>query len=305
MTLVAAGAAFVDRTGAVLAADRGFLARLGGEDGDPGVALRAYAESNPELRALLAGDGPGVASLRGPDGPVEVERVPAKGGALLLVREAGEDDRGEHALRSLVLGRILAGVAHDIKNPLNAMSLQLALLGDKLEGAAEVSRAAATHLAALREQIARVNEVLRRLAEVTDPTSPLGYTDLGTLVADVGHLFGYEARRRRVELVVDAHPGAVRTPSDPARVGRLVLGLCGGALALTPEGGRLVARAEAREREAALVVEHTRGDPASALGYDTEVLAAGASALGGTFGREPGEQRMERLVLTFPRNGRS
>jgi signal transduction histidine kinase len=304
MPLVAAGAAFVDRTGAILAADRGFLARLGGGDADPGVALRAYAASNPELRALLAGDGPGVASLRGPDGPVEVERVPASGGALLVVR-AAEDDRGEHALRSQVLGRIVAGVAHDIKNPLNAMSLQLALLGEKLEGAGDASQAAAVHLAALREQIARVNEVVRRLAEVTDPTSPLGYLDVGVLVSDVGHLFGYEARRRRVELAIDAHAGAVRTPADPARVGRLVVVMCGEALALTPEGGRLVARAEAREREAAVVVEHTEGDPAGGPGYDTEVLAAGAAALGGTFERAADGQRTERLVLTFPRNERT
>jgi hypothetical protein len=97
----------------------------------------------------------------------------------------------------------------------------------------------------------------------------------------------------------------VKTGSDPARVGRLVVALCGRALALTPDGGRLVLRAETRAREAAVVAEHTRGDPADALGYETEVLAAGAVALGGSFERAPGEHRTERLVLTLPRNERS
>jgi signal transduction histidine kinase len=304
MTLVAAGAAFVDRSGAVLAADRGFLARLGAADGDVDAALRAHAASSPELRALLEGDGPGVVSVPGPDGPVQVERVPASGGALLVVRDPQGDDRPEHALRSQVIGRVVAGVAHDIKNPLNAMSLQLALLGDKLEAAGAASDAAVVHLGALRDQIARVNEVLRRLSEATEPAAPLGYVDLGALLTDVAHLFGYEARRRRIDLAVDAHAGSVRTRRDASRVARLVVGLCGRALALTPDGGRLSGRAEVRGAEAAILLEHGIGDPADDLGYDTEVLAAGAAALGGRFERTRLGEKTERLVLLVPRNDR-
>jgi signal transduction histidine kinase len=303
MPVLAAGAAFVDGSGAVVAADRGFLATLGVAAGDPGAVLRARAEASPELRALLAGDGPAVASLDGPDGPLELERVPAEGGALLVVRDPRAGDRVEHALRSQVLGRLVAGVAHDIKNPLNAMSLQLALLGDKLDGVA-ANQAAAGHLGALRDQIGRVNEVLRRLVDVTDPAAPLGYTDVGALLGDVATLFAYDARRRRIELSLDAHPGAVRTRCDPARVGRLVLVLYGRAMGLTPDGGRFAARAEVREAEAAVVIEHTAGDPDGDLGYDTEVLASGAAALGGRLERTMGEQRIERLILTMPRNDR-
>jgi signal transduction histidine kinase len=304
MTLVAAGAAFVDRSGAVLAADRGFLSRLGAADGDVDAALRAHAASSPELRALLDGDGPGVASVPGPEGPVQVERVPSSGGWLLVVRDPHGDDRPEHALRSQVIGRVVAGVAHDIKNPLNAMSLQLALLGDKLEGAGAASEAAAVHLAALRDQIGRVNEVVRRLSEATEPTAPLGYVDVGALLFDVTTLFGYEARRRRIEVVVEAHPGAARTGSEPGRLARLVVGLCGKAISLTPDGGRVAGRAEARGPEVAVVVDHGIGDPGDDLGYDGEVLAAGAAALGGRFERTRVEERTERLALLVPRYDR-
>jgi len=306
MPVHAAGAAFVDPSGAVLAADRGFLVTFrvaAGGAGGAGAPLRLRDDASPELRALVAGDGPAGATVPGPNRPVEVERVPAAGGALLIVRDPHAGDRTEHALRSQVLGRLVAGVAHDIKNPLNAMSLQIALLGDKLEGVADASQAASGHLVSLRDQIGRVNEVLRKLVDVTDPSAPLGYTDLGALLADVACLFAYEARRRRVDLSTDAHPGTVRTRCDPARVGRLVLGLYGRALALTPDGGRLAARAEGREGEATVVIEHAAGDPDGDLGYDTDVLVAGAEALGGRFERTRNE-RTERLTLTVPRNER-
>jgi signal transduction histidine kinase len=303
MPFLAAGAAFVDRSGTVLAADRGFLVPLGIPAADAAAELRARAETSPELRALLAGDGPGVARVAGVDGPLEVERIPASGGALLVLRDPRAADRDEHALRSQLFGRVVAGVAHDIKNPLNAMSLQLALLGEKLEGAGGLSQAASGHLAALREQIARVNEVLRRLVDVTDPAAQLGYTDLAGLVADVACLFGYEARRRRIEVVaLDSHAGPVRTRCEPARLGRLVFAIYGRALATTPDGGRLAARAESRGAEVAVAVEHTTGDPEWDLRYDTELLAAGAEALGGRFERTGGERRMERLVLVVPGN---
>ena len=46
-------------------------------------------------------------------------------------------------MRSQGLTRLAAGLAHDIKNPLNAMALQLALLADKLSIRREASSAAA------------------------------------------------------------------------------------------------------------------------------------------------------------------
>src|SRR6266542_6943859 len=304
MTPRAAGAAFVDRSGAVVVVDPGFRAWLGAAGGDPASALRDRVDASPELQALLAGNGPAVASVAGDGEPVELERFSTAAGALLVLRLSRGDDAMEHGLRSQVLGRLVAGVAHDIKNPLNAMSLQLALLGDKLEGAGDASRAAAGHLSALRDQIGRVNEVLRRLVDVTDPAAPLGYTDLGVLLADVSSLFAYEARRRGIELPLVAHPRAVRTRCDPSRVGRLVLGLFGRALALTPDGGSFVARAEVQDGDAAVVVAHAAGDPGADLGYEAVVLAAGAESLGGRFERSQGAHGTERLTLAVPGNDR-
>jgi signal transduction histidine kinase len=203
-------------------------------------------------------------------------------------------------MRSHGLARLVGGVAHDIKNPLNAMALQIALLGEKLATSPDSSATAAAHLGAIRDQIARVNDVLRRFLDVAEPGASFGYTDLGALLADLASLFGHEGRRRRIALSVDAQPGGARTSCDPARVGRLVLGLFARALSETPDGGRLAARVEVRGSVAAVAVEHTAGDPDPGLEYYSLVADAAARALGGRFALDR-RDGVVSLSLALPR----
>lgn len=300
MRTYAAGAAYIDRTGAVVAADPGFLAALGLPASDPTGALRARSEESPLLRTLLGGGGLDVVRLDLGEGEIEVRRQPSAAGALLLVRTPGLQEQLEHGQRSAALSRVVAGVAHDIKNPLNAMALQLAILTEKLSGQAEAAAASGPHLGALRDQIGRVNEVLRRFLEATDPSAPLGYTDLGALLADVAALLAHEARRRRVQLVAEAPRGVARAAGDPARVGRLLLVLLAGAMAATPDGGRLEASVEAEGGGVVLRVAHAVGDGEHETGYDPEVNAAAASALGGIL-TEQREEGVLRVALRLPR----
>ncbi len=297
MLSYATGAAFIDRTGAVVAADPGFLAALGLPAHDPTGALRTLAEGSPILRALLGGDGPDHVRLPSGAGELLLTRHAAEGGSLLLVRTSGLQERLEHGLRSAALSRLVSGVAHDIKNPLNAMSLQLALLSEKLspDGAAGVP-----HLSALREQIGRVNEVVRRFMDVTDPGAPLGYTELGALVCDAGALFGHEARRRRVQLVIQPPRGVVRTAGDPARIGSLVLVLLAGAMAATPDGGRVEAAVEAEDGQAVLRLAHAVGDGERESGYDRGVVEIAALSLGATL-TDREEEGVEHVLLRLPR----
>jgi signal transduction histidine kinase len=299
---LAAGAAFLDGSGAVLAADGGFRALLGLPDGDAARALQARAETDPALRAFVSGDGPATIAVSGVDGiAVELERVADGGRTLLVARAAALGLALEHAMRSVALGRVAAGVVHDIKNPLNAMSLQIALLGEKLAAVPDAAGAAGGHLSALRDQVNRVNEILRRFLDVADPTPPLGYTDLGALLADTAVLLGHEGRHRRVELAVDAPAGAVRTSCDPARVGRLVLGLFARALAETPDGGRLAARASADGAKVTIGFEHAVGARDPELRYYSEAAAAGARQLGGALAEERVDG-VARITLALPRN---
>jgi hypothetical protein len=96
----------------------------------------------------------------------------------------------------------------------------------------------------------------------------------------------------------------VRSRCEPGRVGRLVLALLSRALAETPEGGRLTARAETDGVSAVIRIEHVAGDPDPETGYYTEVAGAAAEALGGELAVS-GSEGIERLTLRLPRNDRA
>jgi signal transduction histidine kinase len=224
----------------------------------------------------------------------------SEGGASPPVTEA---ERLEHALQSLALPWLASGLAHDVKNPLNAMALHLAVLADKLEEAGDaVAAIGAVHLASLREQIGRIDDAVRRFAESADPSPRAEPTDVSRVVADLCRLLAHEARRRRVELRCEAGPEAVRSRCHPARLGRLLLGLFRRALAETPPGGRLVVCSAAEGPDATVRFEGVAGPEAPDLAFVTDIVAASAAAMGGRLAVHAGADGT-RYVLALPRSG--
>jgi hypothetical protein len=104
--------------------------------------------------------------------------------------------------------------------------------------------------------------------------------------------------------VVQPARGGVRSGGDPGRVGSLVLVLLAGAMAATPDGGRVEAEVEAEDRHAVLRLAHAVGDGERETGYDWEVSAAAAAALGGALEAER-EEGVCRIVLRLPRSERA
>lgn len=211
-------------------------------------------------------------------------------------------DRLEHALPSLALPWLASGLAQDVKNPLNAMALHVAVLADKL---AEVGEAAAAlgagHLASLRDQIGRIDEAVRRFVESADPPPRVEPTDVSSVVADLCRLLAHEARRRRVDLRCEAGPEPVRSRCDPARLVRLLLGLFRRALSETPAGGRLVVRSAVEGAEATVRFEGDAGPEVPDLAFVTDVVAAAAAAMGGQLALQAGADGA-RYVLSLPRS---
>ncbi len=297
----ARGAAVVDHQGLLVTADPGFSASLGlGATPAPG-ALREAAAAAPALAAVLAGPARAVADLDGPLGPVQVERWPTSDGALLVVRGRRDGERLELSVSSEGMAVVAGGLAHEVKNVLNAMTLQVALAQEKL-GEGEAAQAAGGHLATLQDQVAKVNELMRRFRDAAAPSTSydLEGVDLGAALSDAASLFGPHFRRQGIACEVSALPGAAMAAVRPARAVRLLLGVFGRAALATPGGGRIAARAAGVPGAVVLTVEHTTGAAEADLRYDHAVAAEVARALGGSLelAREGGQ---ERVTVRLPR----
>ena len=107
-------------------------------------------------------------------------------GALLTMRDAESvrriEDEIEMSRRLSASGRITRGVAHEVKNPINAIVLHLQLLQGKLR---EVDPATRRHMDIIGSEIHRLDRVVQILVDFTRPRDlHLEETDLRRLLED-------------------------------------------------------------------------------------------------------------------------
>jgi signal transduction histidine kinase len=275
--------------------------------------------ANPAMRTLLPGATAGAMlsglvpadhpvrrlleqtlASRQARGPVSAEFAPAHGdrlvmsypvanpdgglvGIMLICRNAEYLSRVESTLRYshklAALGRLSAGVAHEVKNPLNAMMIHLELLRQQFEtprvavaagGArtigiesAPVERhvdatRAREHVEVIAGEIRRLDEVVQGFLKFTRPEDlKLQPVQLGALLDEVIPILQPEARRSRVDLQVDVG-SAPDVNGDPAMLRQAFLNLGLNACQAMPNGGTLSIRGEtARGRRAAVVFSDT------------------------------------------------
>lgn len=119
------------------------------------------------------------------------------------------------AERRAELGEVATGLAHEIRNPLNAMSLNLELLEEQLErGTSAVS--AAELASATRVETGRLARLLADFLAYARP-SPLVTVpaDLNEPASEAVSFLGPEAKMRRIALEFRPRDGARRRSSTP------------------------------------------------------------------------------------------
>lgn len=101
---------------------------------------------------------------------------------------------------------LVDGLLHDARNPLNALAINLEVLTDKLRRSDGLG-GADRNLRAMREQIFRVDTILRRFADFLAPRrSGAGEAKLSELVEAALEVAGHEARKKRLRLIARVEP---------------------------------------------------------------------------------------------------
>ncbi len=168
------------------------------------------------------------------------------------------------------LGRLSAGVAHEVKNPLNAMMIHLELLRQKIgarppassRGVSGVAVAeaddAAQHVDVIATEIKRLDEVMQGFLKFSRPEDlKLQPVQLAALFDEVVPIVRPEAERAGVSLVVECGD-MPDVNGDPAMLRQAFLNLALNAVQAMPNGGTLrIACSKARDRRVAVRVTDT------------------------------------------------
>ncbi len=141
--------------------------------------------------------------------------------------------------RLATVGRMSAQVAHEIRNPLNALSLNAEMLGDEVAGLPQPSRDEAMELLgqlqAEIERLGQVTDTYLSLARMPRPERVEG--DLGDLLRRVLEFVADELAQAGVEADLDLAPGLPPIPMDEDQLRQALLNLLRNAVEAQPDGG--------------------------------------------------------------------
>jgi signal transduction histidine kinase len=176
-------------------------------------------------------------------------------GALLIMRDPESvrriGDEIEMSRRLSASGRLTRGVAHEVKNPINAIVLHLQLLRNKL---AEQEPDTRRHMDIIDSEIRRLDRVVQTLVDFTRPRDlHLEEVDLRRLMEEVAQLAAPDAEQHGV--TIERHMTEEKLPIkvDVDLMKQAILNVVLNGVQAMPQGGLL--NISARRENNAVVAE--------------------------------------------------
>ncbi|MFH1061085.1 MAG: cache domain-containing protein [Pseudomonadota bacterium] len=227
-----------------------FVALLG--DLPPEFTFADFRDAPPEDLARLAGLD--VAAVAAQGGRVEFElryfpygRMPSGQGlrwafcranlidfqgspALLVIwLDITKAKELEHLLgiqdKMASLGRVAAGLAHEIRNPLSGINLYLSALADLIDQPGRAADAQRV-LANIKNASAKIEAVIKRVLDFSKPSTPrMGWMNVGQVVEEALELSAVTLRKAGISLERDLAPNLPLCYADRQLIGQVLLNL--------------------------------------------------------------------------------
>jgi signal transduction histidine kinase len=163
-------------------------------------------------------------------------------GALMTLRDAESvrkiEDEIETSRRLSASGRLTRGVAHEVKNPINAIVLHLQLLQTKLQ---QIDPDTRRHMDIIDNEIHRLDRVVQILVDFTRPRDlHLENVDLRRMVDEVVMLATPDAAQHGIAIQseIPESPLPVRVDTDFMK--QAIFNVVLNGLQAMPEGGKLM-----------------------------------------------------------------
>jgi signal transduction histidine kinase len=158
----------------------------------------------------------------------------------------------ELSRRLAAIGRLTAGVGHEVKNPINAIVVHLELLRNKLDGS---DQRALRHLEIIQSEIQRLDRVVQTLVDFSRPVElQLQEQDLRSVVSSVLQLASAELETRSVQVLSLLPQSPVMAHIDSDLMKQALLNVVLNGAQAMADGGVLEVRLGADARMASLTI---------------------------------------------------
>ena len=159
--------------------------------------------------------------------------------------------------RLSVLTLLAAGVAHELGNPLNSLTIHLQLLDRKLKARdprlhAELSPFVET----ARGELERLDFIIEQFLQAVRPTQPRTETaDLNALLREAAQFLAHELKERNHEIALELHSRLPAMAVDTGQMKQAIYNVLRNASQAMEPGGKITVRSDYDDRGVVLQVE--------------------------------------------------
>jgi len=201
-----------------------------------GKALRPLVRLSESCAAIGSGEL-NMVNTKGLSGEILVLEQTFNDMVASLREKEMMEGKLRQAQRLSALGNLAAGVAHDVRNPLNAIKL---LSSHALSMLETEEHPAGKSLHTIRTEVDRLEEIVSSFLSLARETELCREPrELEPLLQECVRLFQKDAEARNVRLTCDLRTPGVVLMLDPKQWVRAILNVLLNALEACPEGGRV------------------------------------------------------------------
>ena len=154
------------------------------------------------------------------------------------------------------MGQLAAGVAHEIRNPLNAISMSVQRIGLKFKP----TKDAEIHdnlIKTIRKEIKRITIIIEEFLQFAKP-SPLQIQTiiLNDLIQNTVDLYKHNIEQKEINLIWH-NPGEIKFKIDPDKIKQCLVNLLENAIKSTSTGGTIEINLSRKSKSAIIIIKDT------------------------------------------------
>lgn len=156
-----------------------------------------------------------------------------------------------------LLGTFAAGLAHEIRNPLNSIALQLSVI-ERRNARVEAGLGIGGLIETIREEVSRLDSLAGDFLQFSRADRvKQGLADLNAVIGHVLRVLGAQSSESGVRLIYEGHPDLPPLPMDSEKMTQVMINLIRNGIEALSEGGEVRVDVALSPEDVLLSVEDT------------------------------------------------